>query len=105
MLALLLAQMTDAPRLSLSRSRHPFSPFPQLAKNTEELLLLENLHKVMDMYLWLGVNCGQAMFPSYHEVAQQRLVLADLISASIEALPAADPSRKARRHQAKRERR
>jgi hypothetical protein len=68
-------------------------PLPQLAKNTDELLLLENLHKVMDMYLWLGVNCGQAMFPSYPEVAQQRLALADLISASVEALPAAQRSR------------
>lgn len=47
----------------------------------------------MDMYLWLGVNCGQAMFPSYPDVAQQRLALADLISASVEALPASQRSK------------
>lgn len=51
----------------------------------------------MDMYLWLGVNCGQAMFPSYPDVAQQRLALADLISASVEALPAAQRSKKGSR--------
>lgn len=54
-----------------------------MATDTEQLLYLENMHKIMDMYMWLATAFGMEMFPSYAQVSQLRTECAKVISQSL----------------------
>lgn len=55
-----------------------------MATSLEELEVLENMHRIMDMYMWLANALGMAMFPKYAEVAAKRIELAEVISRSVQ---------------------